>query len=157
MQQTFAGCKRVRNILDNIIVFAFSEKECNERLEVMKRLKEIGLKLNKEKYCFNMMKLEFMGNVLSKDSIAPEESKIKGVASAREPKNASEVRSFLGLVNYCGQFIPDLALLRKLTKKSTMFTWSESEKSFQILKQKLYDAAVLSYFDKTCHTQVVWV
>ena len=97
-----------------------------------------------------------MGNVLSKDNIAPEESKIKAVASAREPNNACEVCSFLGLVNYCGRFIPDLAtiseLLRKLTRKSTMFTWSESEESFQTLKQKLSDAPVLSYFDKTCQT-----
>ena len=56
-----------------------------------------------------MMKLEFMGHLLSKDGVAPEESKIKAVTSARESKNASEVRSFLGLVNYCGRFIPDLA------------------------------------------------
>ena len=99
MQQTLAGCKGVRNILDDIIVFASSEKEHNERLEeVLKRLKEKGLKLNKEKCCFHVMKLEFMGHVLSKDGVAPEESKIKAVASAREPKNASEVCSFLGLV-----------------------------------------------------------
>ena len=159
MKQTLAGCKGVRNILDDIIVFASSEKEHNERLEVLKRLKEKGLKHNKEKCCFNMMKLEFMGHVLSKDGVAPEESKIKAVGSAREPKNASEVRSFLGLVNYCGRFIPDLATiseqLRKLTR-STMFTWCKSEEeSFQTLKQKLCDAPVLSYFDKTCHTQVI--
>ena len=161
MQQTLEGCKGVRNILDDIIVFASSEKEQNKRLEkLLKRLKEKGLKLNKEKRCFNMMKLEFMGHVLSKDGVAPKESKIKAVASTREPKNASEVRSFLGLVNYCGQFIPDLATisepLRKLRPKSTMFPWGESEeKSFQTLKKKLCDAPVLSYFDKTCHTQVI--
>ena len=124
MQQILAGCKEVRSIL----VFASSEKEHNEKLEeVLKRLKEKGLKLNKKKSCFNMMKLEFMGHVLSKNGVAPEESKIKAVASAREPKNASEVRSFLGLVNYCGRFIPDLVTisepLRKLTRKSTTFTW----------------------------------
>ena len=51
MQQTLAGRKGVRYILDDIIVFASSEKEHNERLkEVLKRLKE-GLKL-KEKCCF---------------------------------------------------------------------------------------------------------
>ena len=52
MQQTLAGCKGVRNILDDIIVFASSEKEHNERLEeILKRLKEKGLKLNKGKCC----------------------------------------------------------------------------------------------------------
>ena len=117
-----AGCKGVHNIHDGIIVFASSEKEHDERLEeVLKRLKEKGLKLNKEKCYFNMIKLEFMGHVLSKNGVAPEESKIKAVASAREPKNASEVCSFFGLVNYCGRFIPDLATisepLRKLTQK----------------------------------------
>ena len=132
MQQTLAGCKGVRNIFDDNIVFAFSEKEHNESLEeVLKRLKEKGLRLNKEKCCFNMMKLEFMGRVLSKDGVAPEKLKIKAVASAREPKNASEVRSFLGLVTYCRRFISDLATisepLRKLTRKSTMFTCCESE------------------------------
>ena len=156
MQQTLAGCKGVHNILDDIIVFASSEKEHNERLEVLKRLKEKGLKL-KEKCCFNMIKLKFMDHVLSKDGVAPEESKIKAVASAREPKNASKVHSFLEVVNYCRRFIPNLATisepLRKLTRKSTMFTLGESEKeSFQTLKQKLCDAPVLSYFDKTCHT-----
>ena len=41
MQQILAGCKEVRKILDNIIVFASSEKEHNERLEeVLKRLKK---------------------------------------------------------------------------------------------------------------------
>ena len=74
MQQTLAGRKEVRNILDDIIVFASSEKEHNEKLEeVLKRLKKEGLKLNKEKCCFNMIKLKFMGHVLSKDGVAPEE------------------------------------------------------------------------------------
>ena len=71
------------------------------------------------------MKLKFMSHVLSQDGVAPEESKIKAVASAKEPKNASEVRSFLGLVNYCGRFIPDLPTisepLRKLTQKSIVY------------------------------------
>ena len=53
MQQTLAECKRVRNILNNIIIFASSEKEHNKRLEeVLKSLKEKGLTLNKKKYFF---------------------------------------------------------------------------------------------------------
>ena len=70
MQQTLAGCKGVHNILDDIIVFASSKKEQNERLEeVLERSKEKGLKLNKEKCCFNIIKLQFMAHVLPKDGV----------------------------------------------------------------------------------------
>ena len=82
--------------------------------------------LNGQKYCFNVVKLQFMSHVLSKHGVAPEKSKIKAVAFAREPRNFSEVCCFLGLVNYRGRFIPDLATiskpLQKLAQISTAFT-----------------------------------
>ena len=46
-----------------------------------------------------------MGHILS-EKIGPEDVKIEAVVNARMPKTASEVRSFLGLVNYRGRFIP---------------------------------------------------
>jgi len=151
LQQTLAGCEGVRNILDDIIVFASSEKENNKRLEaVLQRIKESGLTLNKDKCCFKMAELEFMGHVLSANGIAPEEAKVKAVSLAREPKSASEVCSFLGLVNYCGHFIPDLATIsepmRKLTRKDAVFKWNKSQReSFRALKHKLYNAPVYAY------------
>ena len=63
-----------------------------------------------------------MGNVLSS------EVKVEAVNQAREPKNASEVNSFLGLVNYSERFSPDLAIvsapLRELTKMNKEFILS---------------------------------
>ena len=53
--------------------------------------------------------------------------KVKAVVEAREPESGSEVRSFLGLVNYSWRFIPDFATLseplRRLTKKDVEFQW----------------------------------
>ena len=51
----------------------------------------------------------FMGHVLSRKGIALEEIKVEAILNAKEPENASEVRSFLGLVNFNARFIPDLA------------------------------------------------
>jgi len=46
--------------------------------------------------------------------------KVKAVVEAGEPESVSEVRSFLGVVNYSRRFIPELATLseplRILTK-----------------------------------------
>ena len=60
------------------------------------------------------------------------------MTNAKLPTNVTEVRSFLVLVNYFSQFIPDYAelteLLRKLPKKNTIFKWSnEHLNSFEKL------------------------
>jgi len=120
--------------------------------KLLQRTKESGLTLNKDKCCFKMAELEFMGHVLSANGIAPEEAKVKAVSLAKEPKSATEVRSFLGLVNYCGRFIPDFATisepLRKLTRKGAVFKWDKSQReSFRALKHKLCNAPVLGYFE----------
>ena len=79
---------------------------------------------------------------------------------AREPRTVSETRSFLGLLNYCGRFIPDLATvsepLRRLTKSGTPFVFGgEQKKALQELKQRSARAETLGYFDKNALTQVI--
>ena len=79
--------------------------------------------------------------------------KVKAVVEARVPESVSEVRSFLGLVNYSGRFIPDLATLsdplRRLTKKDVEFQWGpEQAEGFQKLKNELARAEILEYYDK---------
>ena len=47
------------------------------------------------------------------------------MTKAKVPTNVTKIRSFLGLVNYCSQFIPGYAELseplRKLKKNNTIF------------------------------------
>ena len=77
----------------------------------------------------------------------------------REPQNVSETCSFLGLVNYCGQFIPDLATtsepLRRLTKARMPFVFGKEQKeAFNKLKKRLSSAETLGYFNKDAPTQI---
>ena len=99
-----------------------TNKEHEERLKrVLEKLKEKNLTLNAEKCKFHTTKPLFMGLMLTQKGIGPSEEKVKAVVEAREPQNASDVRSFLGLANYNAPFIPYFATvaepLRKLTKK----------------------------------------
>ena len=85
--------------------------------------------------------------------------KVRAVVEAREPESASEVRSFFGLVNYSGRFIPNLATLseplRRLTKKDVKFQWGpEPAAAFQKLKNELARAEILGYYDKDTETRV---
>ncbi|CAC5372111.1 unnamed protein product [Mytilus coruscus] len=143
IKMALEGCAGQRNISDDIIVYGCTQQEHDERLnKVLDRMREKGLRLNKDKCKFNMDKMTFMGHVLSAKGISPEKSKVEAVTSARNPKTASEVRSFLGLVNYCGRYIPDFstvsAPLRELTRAKTKWIWSSRHQdAFDELKRLL--------------------
>ena len=48
------------------------------------------------------------GYLLSERGIGSTSAKVKTVKNARRPETASEVPSFIGLVNFSARFIPDL-------------------------------------------------
>lgn len=52
-----------------------------------------------------MNELVFMGMLLSEKGVGPTESHVKAIVEAREPRNAAEVDSFLGLINFSSRFI----------------------------------------------------
>ena len=161
IQQVLQGCEGAHNIADDIIVHGKSVEEHDKRLvKVMGKLAERGLTLNPDKCEFRITRITFMGHVLSERGIGPTNEKVKAVVNAREPESATEVRSFLGLVNFCARFIPGLATtaepLRKLTRQSIPFSWGQEQKrAFEQLKEKLANAKTLAYFDKDAKTEVI--
>ena len=64
-----------------------------------------------------------MDHLLSALGIGPSQAKVEAVTEARQPESAAEVQqkcSFLGLVNFCVRFIPDLATVQQNTIQSFM-------------------------------------
>jgi transposase InsO family protein len=161
IQQVLQGIDGVKNISDDIVVYGETQAEHDRRVrQVMERLRDKGLTLNYEKCCFSMSELTFMGHVLSGRGVSIAENKVKAVKEARAPNTPTEVRSFLGLVNYSCRFIPNLATksepLRRLTKKDEPFLWGkEQEEAFRELKAQLGDAKTLGYFDRHAETYVI--
>jgi hypothetical protein len=116
--------------------------------------------MNEEKCQFDMDRLKFMGHVISKEAISSAEDKIAAIKAAREPQTATEVRSFLGLVNFCARFIPNLATvadpLRQCTRTDKEFQWGEEQAAaFVELKRTLSSSTTLALFEKTARTTVV--
>ena len=153
IQQVLEGCEGAYNIHDDIIIHVRTVEEHDVRLrKTFERIQEKGLTLNRDKSAFSMSKLTFMGYLLSNQGIGPTESRVEAVVDAREPQNAEEVRSFLGLVNFSARFIPNLASiaepLHRLTRKQTPFVWgTEQQGAFDALKDSLANAETLAYFD----------
>lgn len=160
MEVILVGCEGCLNYMDDIIIYGETRDQHNERLNiVLTRLKEYNVALNESKCLFGVTELEFLGHKLSANGIKPKVDKVESVRNFRQPMNAEETRSFLGLVNYVGKFIPDLATLteplRRITKKDERFLWSsEQQLAFEKLKDSLTSDIALGYYDINDRTQV---
>ena len=68
------------------------------------------------------------------------------------PKNAKEIKQFLGLTGYYRKFVPRFADISRplttLTKKDKKFEWTPAcQKSFDLLKETLCGEPILKYAD----------
>jgi len=118
---------------------------------VFKRIKERNLTLNRHKCQLELDLIQFMGHTVSTVAIGPTSERVKAIVGAKPPKCASEIRSFLGLVNFSARYIPNLATisepLRKLTRKGIAYNWGkEPQNSFEKLMESLSHVETLGHF-----------
>ena len=160
IQQALTGLEGVRNISDDIIVFGNDNEEHDRRLRaVIERLRERNLTLNAEKCVFRTPSLTFFGFTISCDGISADDAKVNAIRNAKTPTNVHEVRSFLGLVNYCARLIENLASLaeplRELTRGDTPWKWEErQQRSFNELRCALTSDKVIAHFVTGADTQL---
>ena len=97
--------------LDDILITGSTLAEHLANLEgVLKRLSEAGLRLNKEKCAFFLEQIEYLGHTIDAQGVHPTGEKIKAIKNAPQPKNVTELRSFLGILNYYSRFLPTLSV-----------------------------------------------
>ena len=84
--------------LDDCIIFPRTIEEHIEHLrEVFRRFKDANLKINPTKCeCF-WRKIPFLGHIVSRGGIQADPEKTSTVNRYLVPKNATEVKSFLGV------------------------------------------------------------
>jgi hypothetical protein len=89
---------------------------------VLQRLREMGLKIQPDKCEFLKPELEYLGHIVTAEGVKPNPKKIEGIKNFRQPKNPTEVKSFLELAGYYRKFIRNLAKLAnpltELTKET---------------------------------------
>ena len=125
------GIKNGKNVSDDIIIWGTSQDQYDNTLEkVYSCIKTNGLKINKKKCIFRVDQITFSGHTLTSHGIAPDKKKIEAINNIHTPTNTSEVKSFLGIVNYCHQFIANFSTitepLRRLKKKRIRNSYGEN-------------------------------
>ena len=155
MEATLQGLPMVCVYLDDILVSGKTEQEHLANLhEVLTRLESAGLRLKREKCSFCQPEVTYLGHIISADGLKPSPNKVKAVSDLPSPSKVSELKTFLGLVNYYAKFLPDLATklapLYKLLKREEPWNWSiEQETAFQDVKKLLLSSQILAHFDDT--------
>eukprot|EP00111_Clytia_hemisphaerica_P010127 TCONS_00029605-protein len=156
-----SGLEGVKNISDDIVIWGRTQEEHDERLyALLDCLLKNGLRVNPEKCIFDVPSIDFDGHIISADGIRLDPTKKDAIDAIKQPKNVSEVRSLMGLMNYCLKFIPSYATLtepiRRLTKKNAKFEWGpEQSEAFKLLKQKLLESPTLAFYNPLAETKVV--
>jgi len=96
--------------LDDILVTGATIDEHLRNLEAtLQRLEEDGGRLKKAKCQVLLPEVEYIGYKISQDGLHPTEEKIKAIREAPKPVNVSQLKAFLGLLNYYGKFLPNLS------------------------------------------------
>ena len=96
--------------LDDILVTGRCLEEHLQNLEmVLQRLANSGLRLKPAKCAFLQKEISYLGHTINSQGLAPDKKKVMAIQAAPEPENVTELRSFLGMINYYGRFLPKLA------------------------------------------------
>lgn len=104
-----------------------------------------------------MTRVTFLGHELSGEGVKPSKEKVDALAKAPAPKNLSELKSFLGMINYYRKFIKNMAHtlhpLYDLDRKDVKFRWSqECEEAFEKAKLAIINSPLIVTFDLTKKT-----
>ncbi|UYV70824.1 K02A2.6-like [Cordylochernes scorpioides] len=146
--------------MDDIVIWGATQEEHDERLRcVLRKLQDSGLTLNKEKCIFSVKEIKFLGHLITERGVLPDPNKVQAIREFPSPSSISEVRRFLGMVNFTGKFIPDLSTilypLNQLLVKRYDWRWdSAQEEAFEKVKKLLSTSPALTLFDPNLPTTV---
>jgi len=142
--------------LDDILILTETLEE-HQRVtrRVMELLRKNNLFLKPKKCEFKKTEVEYLGVIISQNSVKMDPVKVAGVTEWPIPSNRKEVQSFLGFTNffYC-MFIKGFShlahLLFDLTRKDTERRWgAEEQSSFDSLKEQITTAPILALPDNS--------
>ena len=110
MDNVLQGLPGVCVYLDDILVTGETDDEQLRNLEeVLSRLEKAGLRLKSHKCAFMLPSVKYLGHRISADGLYPTSEKVCTILEAPVLKDVTQLRSFLGLVNYYGKFLPQLS------------------------------------------------
>ena len=146
--------------IDDILIFTETLEQHREvTCQVLKLLEENQLYLKLDKCEFEKTWVEYLGVIISHNSVEMDPAKVAGVVEWPVPSTKKELQSFLGFTNFYHRFIQDFSHhacpLFDLTKNDVKWHWTgEEQLAFDTLKGLITSAPILASPDNTRPFQI---
>jgi len=146
--------------LDDTIFFGRSSEELDQHLRTLyTKLQTYGILLNSSKCDFRVPEISFLGYKISPLVSQPLPERVADLQACSSPKTVSQLRYFLGKLNFYRRFLPNAASIQApfhdvlsgtKAKGSHPVTWTEAlVAAFDECKASLSRAALLVHPNPT--------
>jgi hypothetical protein len=132
MSETMSGLPGCEVIMDDVLIHGATKQEHDERLsQALRRIEMSGLKLNRDKCHFGKSEVTYFGHVINAKGINASPEKVEAITKLEAPKNVTELRRIVGMINYLGRFTKNLSTIMKpltdLLKKNIQWCWDSPQ------------------------------
>ena len=153
MEQLLQGIPGCICFLDDILIIGSDNQEHEKRLRlVLNTLESAGLRLKPEKCSISVSQVTYLGFRIDAEGIHPTTEKVQAIDKAPAPTNVTQLRAYLGLLNFYCRFLPKastmLEPLNRLLRSHVKWSWGKTEQdAFSASKKALLDSPALVHFD----------
>ena len=160
MRNLLGDLPGVKVAMDDVLLATKTREEMEKLVTtVLDRIREHGMTLNPRKCQFFKNQIDFFGMNVSEEGIKPKKEKLKDLKECEPPKDAKEVRAFLGLAGYFKTRTPHQSTidkpLRDLLIKGKRFKWEvDEQQAYQRIKDIVIEEA-LAHFDCDNKTELI--
>ena len=140
-------------VVDDICVTGSTPQDHFDNLtELLTRLSDAGLRLNKDKCVFYQNHVKFLGKIIDKNGQRMDPAVIEAITHMPAPKDKHTLRSFLGHMSYIQKHVADLCTARApldaLLKKDVKFEWKDVHaRAFDKCKALASSSSILAHYD----------
>ena len=140
--------------LDDIMIIGNGtfEEHLHQIEVVLTRLLNVGIQVNPLKSYWFQEEVEYLGYKITREGIKLQAKKIEKMLALSPPKNKTELRGFVGMINYYRDMWKGrssmLAPLTSMCGKNEKFEWTnQMQEAFKMVRAKISNEAMLVHPD----------
>ena len=112
------------------------------------KCRKFGISLNPKKSQFALSEGKLLGHIVSAGGVKIDLVRVEAIQKLSIPRSKTDIRSFLGKINFVGRFIPNFSELVKhitsMLRKEAEIKWTEQARiSLEDIKKAIMEAPTL--------------